>query len=253
MGAAFNGRELAGQVALVTGGARNIGRAIAFELADAGATVAINTRASREDAESAVAGIRERGGVADAWLADVSDANAVNAMVRDVVARYGRIDILVLNASVRRDVRFVEMDFEEWRRVMALTLDGSFHCIKAVLPAMRQAGAGNIITLGGDSALSGAATKVHSSAAKCGLMGMTRALARDLAEYGIRVNCVSPGHINTTRPAHRAPRPDAFAHIPMKRYGEVDEIAAMVRFLCGPGGAYMTGQTLHINGGQTMF
>jgi 3-oxoacyl-[acyl-carrier protein] reductase len=145
------------------------------------------------------------------------------------------------------------MDFEEWRRVMSLTLDGSFHCIKAVLPAMRAAGGGNIVTLGGDSALVGTATKVHSSAAKCGLIGMTRALARDLAEYGIRVNCVSPGHIDTARAAHRAPRPDAVSHIPMKRYGESEEIAAMVRFLCGPGGAYITGQTLHINGGQTMF
>ena len=247
------GSELEGKVALVTGGARNIGRAISLALADAGAAVAVNTRASRDDAASVVQQIRDAGGDAESYLADISDAEAVQRMVAGARERFGRIDILVLNASVRRDVRFVDMDFEEWRRVMSLTLDGSFHCIQACLPAMRAAGGGSIVTLGGDSALSGAATKVHSSAAKMGLIGMTRALARDLAEYGIRVNCVSPGHVNTTRPAHRAARPDAHGLIPLARWGETDEIAAMVRFLCGPGGAYITGQTMHVNGGQAMF
>lgn len=248
-----NGRELEGKVALVTGGARNIGRAISLALADAGAAVAVNTRASREDAASAVQQIRDAGGDAESYLADISDAGAVSAMFEAAIRRFGRIDILVLNASVRRETRFADMSFEEWRSIMALTLDGSFHCIKACLPSMRAAGGGHIVTLGGDSALTGAATKVHSSAAKCGLIGMTRALARDLAEYNIRVNCVSPGHINTTRPAHRPARPDARGLIPLGRWGESDEVAAMVRFLCGPGGAYVTGQTLHVNGGQTMF
>ncbi|MGE5526815.1 MAG: SDR family NAD(P)-dependent oxidoreductase [Rhodospirillaceae bacterium] len=247
------GKELAGKVALVTGGARNIGRAISVALADAGAAVAVNTLASREEAESVVRGIREAGGDAESYLADISDATSVHAMCDAAIRRFGRIDILVLNASVRRDIRFVDMDFEEWRRVMSLTLDGSFHCIKACLSSMRAAGGGSIITLGGDSALDGAATKAHSSAAKCGLVGMTRALARDLAEYGIRVNCVSPGHINTTRPAHRTARPQAHGLIPLGRWGESEEIAATVRFLCGPGASYITGQTIHVNGGQMMF
>lgn len=248
-----NGRELAGKVALVTGGARNIGRAISMELAAAGAAVAVNTRASRDDAVSVVQQIRDAGGDAESYLADISDPAAVRAMFDSAMQRYGRIDILVLNASVRRETRFADMSFEEWRSIMALTLDGSFHCIKACLPSMREAGGGHIVTLGGDSALTGAPTKVHSSAAKCGLIGMTRALARDLSEYGIRVNCVSPGHINTTRPAHRPARPDARGLIPLGRWGEPDEIAATVRFLCGPGGAYITGQTIHVNGGQTMY
>lgn len=247
------GGELEGRVALVTGGARNIGRDISLALAAGGAAVAVNTRSSREDADSVVQQIRDGGGRAERYLADISDAAAVRAMAEAVLARFGRIDILVLNASVRRETRFADMSFEEWRAVMALTLDGSFHCIQACLPSMRAAGGGHIVTLGGDSALLGAPTKVHSSAAKCGLIGMTRALARDLAEYGIRVNCVSPGHIDTPRPPHRPPRPPAEGLIPLGRYGRTDEVAAMVRYLCGPGGAYVTGQTLHVNGGMALF
>ncbi len=250
---AVNGKELEGKVALVTGGARNIGRAISVALAGAGAAIAVNTRSSVEEAESLVREIRAAGGDAECYLADVSDADAVYAMVGRAVERFGRIDILVLNASIRREVRFADMTFENWREIMSLTLDGSFHCIKACLPALRAAGGGSIVTLGGDTALTGAATKVHSSAAKCGLIGMTRALARDLAEYGIRVNCVSPGHINTVRPAHRSTRPDPRGMIPAGRWGEPDEIAATVRFLCGPGAGFITGQTVHVNGGQTMF
>ena len=246
-------KELACKVAVVTGGARNIGRSISLALAQAGAAVAVNTLSSRDDAESVVREICEAGADAESYVADVSDAGAVARLFDAVMKRFGRIDILVLNASVRRDVRFADMDFGEWRRVMSLTLDGSFHCVKACLAAMRSVGGGCIVTLGGDTALTGAPTKVHSSAAKAGLVGMTRALARDLAEYGIRVNCVSPGHINTTRPSHRLARPDARGLVPLGRWGEPHEVAAMVRFLCGPGGAYITGQTIHVNGGQTMF
>ncbi|MDP2398522.1 MAG: SDR family oxidoreductase [Burkholderiales bacterium] len=245
--------ELAGQVALVTGAAKNIGRAIALELAAAGARVAINTRTSRAEAEAVVNEIRAAGGSAAVYMADIADAAQVAGMHADIAAALGPVDILVLNASVRREIPFADMSFEEWRQVMSISLDGSFHCVKAVLPGMLAAGRGSIITLAGDTALTGAVGKVHSSSAKSGLVGMTRALARELGPQGIRVNCVSPGHFNTTRPAGRAARPAASGHIPLGRYGDSAEVAATVRFLCGPGSGFITGQVIHVNGGQWMF
>lgn len=246
------GRELAGRVALVTGGGRNIGRAIALDLAAGGAAVAVNTRASRDEAESVAKEIRGAGGKARAYLADIGDAGQVKAMFEAVARDFGRLDILVLNASVRRETPFAAMDFAEWRRIMTTSLDGSYHCVRAALPAMIAAGGGSIVTLAGDSALYGAVGKVNSSAAKSGLAGMTRALAKELAPHGIRVNCVSPGHIETTRPADRAPRPSAEGLIPLGRYGRPEEVASVVRFLCGPGADYITGQTVHVNGGMLM-
>ena len=247
------GRELAGQVALVTGGARNIGRAISIALAAAGAAVAINTLRSREDAESVMNEIRAAGGDAEIFLADIADASAVRAMGEGVMKRFGKIDILVLNASQRREVLFKDMTFEEWRNTMSITLDGSFHCIKACLQSMLANRSGNIITLGGDAVLLGGNRKAHNTTAKNGLIGLTRALAKELAEDGIRVNCVSPGSINTTRPAHRSTRSDVKLTIPLGRRGESEEIAAVVRFLCGPGGSFITGQTIHVSGGDFIF
>lgn len=244
--------ELAGQVALVTGAAKNIGRAIALELAAAGAKVAINTRASRAEAEAVAGEIRAGGGSAAVYLADIADAAAVPAMCAAAAAELGPLSVLVLNASVRREIPFTEMTFDEWRQVMAISLDGAFHCIKAVLPGMIAAGGGSIITLAGDSALNGAVGKVHSSSAKSGLAGMTRALARELGPKQIRVNCISPGHFNTTRPAYREARPPVHGTIPLGRLGDSNEIAATVRFLCTPGAGFITGQTIHVNGGQWM-
>lgn len=245
-------QELAGKVALVTGAGVNIGRATALELARACAAVAVNTRASRDAIESVAQEIRSAGGQAEAYLADVADAAQVQQMVDSVLARFGRIDILVLNASVRRETRFTDMSFEEWRVPLSISLDGSFHCIKACLPSMIAARSGSIIALTGSGVLAGAVGKVHSSAAKNGLTGMIRALAREVGQHGIRANCVSPGSINTARPSHRSPRGDAGKAVPLGRYGESEEIAATVRYLCGPGASYITGQTVHVNGGLTM-
>jgi 3-oxoacyl-[acyl-carrier protein] reductase len=247
------GTELNGKVALVTGGAKNIGKAISLALASAGASLAVNTQSSREEAHAVVKQIREAGGAAEVYIADIADAAAVKEMRDAIVKRFGRIDILVLNASIRREVLFKDMTFEQWRAVMSISLDGSFHCIKACLPSMIEAGGGSIVTLGGDGALLGSVRKSHNSTAKNGLVGLTRALAKELAGEGIRVNCVSPGNINTTRPAHRSPRIEAIGTIPLGRWGESEEIAAAVRFLCGPGGGFITGQTIHVNGGQMMF
>jgi 3-oxoacyl-[acyl-carrier protein] reductase len=245
-------QELAGRVALVTGAGKNIGRSIALTLAAGGAAVAVNTRASRDAAESVAREIREAGGKAGVYLADLTDAAAVKTMCNGVVHDFGRLDILVLNASVRKETAFADMDFAEWRRILDTSLDGSFHCVKAALPALIASGSGNIVTLAGDSALYGSVGKVNSSAAKSGLAGMTRALAKALAEHNIRVNCVSPGHIETTRSADRAPRAPADGLIPLGRYGKPEEIASVVRFLCGPGADYITGQTVHVNGGMHM-
>jgi len=253
IGAPAAGRELAGKVALVTGASRNIGRAIALTLAAGGAAVAVNTRNSREAAEQVVGEIRAAGGQAETYVADIADGAAVGAMVDAAVKRFGLMDYLVLNASVRKETPFADLSFEEWRMIMSISLDGSFHCVKACLPHMIAAGGGAIVTLGGLQALSGAKSRVHGSVAKHGLVGMTRALSRDLAQYGIRANCVAPGQMNTTRATDRAPRPDPGNLIPLGRRGEAGEIAEAVRFLCGPGASYITGQTIHVNGGQQNF
>src|SRR5258706_2234232 len=247
------GRELAGQVALVTGGAKNIGRAISIALAAAGAAVAVNTLRSREDAEAVVQEIRAAGGDAEFFTADIADAAAVRAMGEGVIKRFGKIDILVLNASQRREVLFKDMTFEDWRNTMSITLDGSFHCIKACLPSMLAKRGGNIVTLGGDAVLLGGNRKSHNTTAKNGLVGLTRALAKELAEDGLRVNCGSPGSINTTRPAHPSAPGIPKGKIPLGRRGESEEIAAVVRSLGGPGGGVITGQTIHVSGGDFIF
>ena len=247
------GNELKGKVALVTGATKNIGRAIARALASGGASVAVNSRASKADGDKVVSEITDAGGKALACVADVSDPEAVNAMVKAVIDRYGGIDILVLNASIRKQTHISEMSFEEWRRIMSISLDGSFHCVKACLPSMTKRGGGSIVTLGGMMALAGAKNRVHGSVVKHGLVGMTRALALDLADQGIRVNCVAPGQMNTPGAGEPLIVPAPSKNVPLGRKGEPEEIAAVVRFLCGPGASFVSGQTLHVNGAQMMY
>lgn len=247
-----NDAELAGKVALVTGGARNIGRAISLELARAGAAVAVNTRGSIGDAEEVVREIRAAGGEAEVYAADLADAAAARAMAEQVIERFGRIDILVLNASIRTEKPFLELSYEEWRTPLGITLDGSFHLAQACIPSMLKHGGGAIVTLGGMQSLSGAARRVHGSVAKHGLVGLTRGLAREFADRGIRANCIAPGQMDTVRAAGRSV-PAPVDNIPLKRKGDPGEIATTVRFLCGPGASYITGQTIHVNGGQMMF
>ena len=246
--------ELSGRVALVTGGARNIGRAICWALAADGAAVMVNANTSRADAEQTVAMIRAEGGKAGLHFADVTDAAAVAAMVEAAVKEFGRLDVLVNNAAIRAETAFAEMKLEDWRRVLSVVLDGAFLCAQACLPHMLRAGGGSIVNVGGMTAHQGAAGRAHVVAAKAGLGGLTRALALDFAPHGITVNCVVPGTIETVRglpgaperPAHRQALP------PIGRRGEPEEVAAAVRFLCGPGARYITGQSLHVNGGGYM-
>jgi 3-oxoacyl-[acyl-carrier protein] reductase len=154
---------------------------------------------------------------------------------------------------VRKETAFLDMSFDEWRSLLSITLDGSFHCSKACIPHMIKAGGGAIVTLGGMSALSGAKRRVHGSVGKFGLHGMTRALAKELGEHRIRVNCVAPGQMNTSRAAGRAARPDTAATVPLGRLVEPDEIASIVRFLCSPGAAMISGQLIYVDGGQQQF
>jgi 3-oxoacyl-[acyl-carrier protein] reductase len=244
-------RELAGAVALVTGSARNIGRAIALALADAGAAVMVTGRQALAEAEAVAAEIRRAGGRAAAMTADIGVPDAAAALVAATVERLGRLDILVNNASVRREVDFAMLDYAEWRAVVASTLDGAYLCSRVALPHLIASGRGAIVNIGGLSSHTGAPRRAHVIAAKAGLTGLTRALAHELAPHGITVNCVAPGLIDTTRtgpePAHHKK-----LSAPMGRKGRPEEVAALVRFLCGPGARYITGQTVHASGGLYM-
>ena len=248
------GVELAGKVALVTGGARNIGRAIARSLAAGGAAVMVNANTSRAEAEQTLGMIESAGGRAALHIADVTDAGAVAAMVEATLRRFGRLDFLVNNAAVRAETPFAEMGFEEWRRVLSTILDGAFICTQACLPHLVRAGGGTIVNIGGLTAHKGAAGRAHVITAKAGIAGLTRALALDLAPHRITVNCVVPGTIETVRGLPGAPeRPDSRRALPpIGRRGEPEEIAAMVRTLCGPDMRYLTGQSIHVNGGNFM-
>jgi 3-oxoacyl-[acyl-carrier protein] reductase len=243
-------QELAGKVAIVTGAGRNIGRAIALALAKDGAAVIVNARSNREQAEAVVRDIESSGGKAIASIGDVADVRAVQAIADAALQAFGRIDILVNNAALRRERPFTEMDFAEWREILEVTLDGAFHCVKACLPALQQSGQGSIVNIGGLSAHTGAANRAHVVTAKAGLVGFTRALAHDLAAAGITVNCVVPGLIGTPRPPGKPePAHHATHHTINGKKGRPEDVAAIVRFLCSPAARYINGQAIHASGG----
>ncbi|MPZ48620.1 MAG: SDR family oxidoreductase [Dehalococcoidia bacterium] len=247
--------ELGGSVALVTGGARNIGRAIAVALAAGGASVMVNANTSRQAAEETVTLIENAGGAAAVHIADVSNADAVRRMVDATVERFGRLDILVNNAAIRAETPLAQIDLAEWRQVMGVILEGSFLCSQGCLPHIAAAGGGTIINIGGQTGHTGAANRAHVVAAKAGLVGLTKALALELAPQRITVNLVVPGTIDTVRGLPGAPErpPERQVVPPIGRRGYPEDVASMVRLLCGPSGRYITGQTVHINGGGSMF
>src|SRR5213080_3260815 len=243
-------QELAGRVAIVTGAGRNIGRGIALALTDGGAAVVVNTRSNLKAAQAVADEIARAGGKALAVTADVADATAVEKMVAAAAERFGRIDILVNNAAVRAEQPLETMTLADWRAVTGVILDGAFNCIKACLPHLKHSGAGAVVNIGGLSAHTGAAHRAHVVAAKAGLIGFTRALAHELAPDKIRVNTVTPGLMATPRPAGQPlPQHHSLVRSLVGRRGEPSDIAADVRFLCGPGASFITGQNIQVNGG----
>jgi len=241
-------RELQGRVALVTGASRNIGRAIALALAEGGASVILTARRDRAALDEVAASIETMGGKAIGVLGDLTRASDVEAIVQAGMAAFGGIDMLVNNAAVRTEAPIETLTLETWRETMALTLDAPFLMVKAALAPLARSGNGAVVNIGGLTAYTGATHRAHVVTAKAGLDGLTKALATELAPRAITVNLVSPGLIDTVREGHQPHHHATTANLAGRR-GTPEEVAAMVRFLCGPGARYVTGQTLHVNGG----
>jgi 3-oxoacyl-[acyl-carrier protein] reductase len=245
-------RQLEGKVALITGAVRRIGRATALALADQGAAIVVNTRSSRDEAEAIAAEIEARGGQALVQIADVTDEAAVDGMVAATVERFGRLDILVNNAADRKQTPLTEISLAEWRHITGIIVDGSFLCARACLPHMVASGGGTIISIGGASAHAGARNRAHVLTAKAALIGLTKAIAVEFADRGITANCVVPGKIGGARSktSGEAATMSGGAGPIVGRLGTPEEVAAMVAHLCLPTGRYITGQTIHVNGGM---
>jgi 3-oxoacyl-[acyl-carrier protein] reductase len=242
-----------GRVALVTGGSRGIGRATAALLARGGARVAVCAR-TQADAEAAAQALRDEGREAIGLSTDVADAAQAEAAVRACTERFGRLDILVNNAGIRQDGLVLRMRDEEWDRVLAVNLKGAFHCIRAALRGMVRQRGGRIINVTSVVAARGNAGQANYVSAKAGLIGLTKAVALEVASRGISVNAVAPGFIETgmTADLGEEVRKGYLAQIPAGRFGRPEEVAWAIGFLASEPAGYITGQVLHVNGGLWM-
>ena len=248
--------KLDDKVALITGSGRNIGRATALKFAAEGADIIVNARSNREEAEAVAAEIRALGRRALPVLADVSNKEQVDSMVKLALDEFGKIDILLNNAAIRPHKPFLDLTLEDWEYVRGVVLDGAFYCTQAVLPSMVEHNFGRVLFFTGDGAWGGGAERGHVSAAKMGLIGLARSLATEFAPHNVRVNVVSPGSIDTSRANpewYPQSRPPNASGIPLGRQGQTDEIAATCLFLVSDDGGFITGQTLHVNGGSAFF
>lgn len=245
---------LNGQTALVTGGSRGIGRAIALALAEQGVKVAVNYSGSLQAAEETVARIQELGSEGIALQGNVGNSEQAENLVKEVINTWGKIDILVNNAGITRDNLIMRMKEEEFDQVIETNLKGVFNCLKAATRPMMKQRYGRIINISSVVGVTGNPGQVNYTAAKAGVIGMTKSAARELSSRGITVNCIAPGFIDTdmTRELSDEVRSELIKGIPLAKLGRAEDIANTAVFLASEGAAYMTGQTLHVDGGMYM-
>jgi 3-oxoacyl-[acyl-carrier protein] reductase len=243
-------RPLAGRVALITGAARRSGRATAMALAADGAAVVLNVRSSRDEAEANKSEIEAKGGKAMVAVADITDETQVKGMIDSIVGTFGGLHILVNNAADRRQGKFEEMSYADWRHITSIVLDGAFFCTRYAVPHMLKAGWGRIVNLGGIGHHAGLLYRAHVHTAKAGLEGLTHGLAIEYADKGITVNCVAPGKIGGPRSKTAGTSAPNSKVPPVGYEGAPEDIAAAIRYVCSPDARFVTGQTIHVNGGQ---
>ena len=245
---------LNGKIALVTGAAKGIGRAIALALAAEGAVVVVNYNGSRERAEQTLEEIRALGADGCVYQCNVADTEAALAMVKEVMARYGRLDILVNNAGITRDNLIMKMSEEDFDAVINANLKGCFNTIKAVSRQMLKQRAGRIINITSVSGILGNAGQANYASSKAGVIGLTKTMARELASRGITVNAVAPGFVVTdmTQVLSTSVKEAATAQIPLGRFGKPEDIANMVAYLASEKAAYITGQIISVDGGMAI-
>ncbi|MGI8933941.1 MAG: 3-oxoacyl-[acyl-carrier-protein] reductase [Phormidesmis sp.] len=244
---------LTDKVAIITGASRGIGKAAAMALAQAGAKVVVNYARSSDAADAVVAAISEAGSEALALQADVSKADQVDAMVKATMDKFGRIDVLVNNAGITRDTLLLRMKPEDWQAVIDLNLTGVFLCTRAVSKIMLKQRSGRIINISSVAGLMGNPGQANYSAAKAGVIGFTKTIAKELAPRGITANAVAPGFIATDMTEDLKNTEEILKYIPLGRYGQPEEVAGLIRFLAAdPAAAYITGQVMNVDGGMVM-